>query len=114
MAVRGDADEDDSGRAGRGTVEYLRRDRNGQARDSRYLLVPRDEAELMQEPRDYYYYGENRFQPWGSWGQPQPSTRPPPYGAAPRQPPATGCLFGWQRPWRNDDPRLPPSYFNRY
>ncbi len=114
VAVRGDADEDDSGRAGRGTVEYLRRDRNGQARDSRYLLVPRDEAELMQEPRDYYYYGENRFQPWGSWGQPQPSTRPPPYGAAPRQPPATGGLFGWQRPWRNDDPRLPPSYFNRY
>jgi membrane carboxypeptidase/penicillin-binding protein len=118
VAVRGDGDGEGGGR-GRGGVDYVRRDRNGQPRDSRYVLVPRDEIEVPQEPRDYD--GDaGRFQPWGFWGpqQPQQSQQPPArspyYRAAPRQPPPPSGLFGWQPPWRNDEPRPPPSYFNRY
>jgi penicillin-binding protein 1A len=98
VAVRGDEAGDAAAANGRGFVEYLRRDRNGQARDSRYDLVSRGEVETADPG-----YGDNRFDPWG-----RPIFGPQPWGGG-------GGLFGWQQ--RNDDPRGQPrrrSYGNSF
>src|SRR5215208_1122767 len=107
VAVRGDESEGEYAALGRGTIEYLRRDRSGQARDTRYQLVspgdygvidPRYGAEpgYGGDPR----YGANQFEPWIRRWDNQPL-----YGA---QPQPRGGLFGWQQPapqLRYNDPR---------
>jgi hypothetical protein len=110
VAVRSDDSEGEYATAGRGTIEYLRRDRSGQVSDTRYQLVsPRDYG--ISDPRyggDPGYpgyggdprYGANQFEPWIRRWDSQPS-----YGA---QPQPRGGLFGWQQPPpqpRYDDPR---------
>jgi membrane carboxypeptidase/penicillin-binding protein len=100
VAVRSGGAGDEPAASGRGFVEYLRRDRNGQARDTRYDLVSRADA----EPPDPGY-ADNRFDPWGrpSVGQPQPSARQQPWGF--------GGLFGWQPP-PPDEQRIRPRQRN--
>ena len=77
----------------RGSVEYLRRDRNGQPRDTRYALVSPEEA---YSPRYENDYGPQGFQPWGvPWRDP--------YRVQPRPLPSPGGLFGLFQ--RRDDPQ---------
>jgi membrane carboxypeptidase/penicillin-binding protein len=47
--------------SGRGFVEYLRRDRNGRARDTRYALVSRPDLDGQRVDRGQ----QQVFQPWG-------------------------------------------------
>jgi membrane peptidoglycan carboxypeptidase len=77
VAVR-DGFEDDfaRGRGGSGQVEYVRRDRDGRARDSRYMLVSRDGAvggdDRGRDPfgRDPFGRAPDVRPTWGfpSWG----------------------------------------------
>jgi penicillin-binding protein 1A len=82
VAVRSGADE--TGAGGRGVVEYLRRDRNGQPRDARYDLVSRGEVEQPDLSSS-----DNGFGQRGAlFGNP-----PPPQ----QQQWGWGGLFGWQQ-----------------
>jgi hypothetical protein len=102
VAVRSDGSEGEYETPGRGTIEYLRRDRSGQVRDTRYQLVsPGDygvaDPRYGDEPGYPGYgndprYGANQFEPWIRRWDTQPS-----YGAQP-QPQPRGGLFGWQQP----------------
>ncbi|MEA2906122.1 MAG: penicillin-binding protein [Alphaproteobacteria bacterium] len=80
IASRGEPDNDDEAGKGsaRGFTEYLRRDRNGQASDTRYRLVSREEMSSSQETDGY---SSQVFPPW----QQQPRN----------QPQTGGGLFGW-------------------
>jgi membrane peptidoglycan carboxypeptidase len=93
--VGGDIGDDANSNA-RGSVEYLRRDANGQPRDSRYALVSPDE---VYSPRydDGYNSQPGGFQPWGFPGS-------DPYRAAPRPPASPGGLFGFFFPRREEAP----------
>ncbi len=122
---QGDAPSAEGRSEGRNFVEYFRRDGNGQAVNSQYKLVPREEAYSGVAARE----GEPVLVPWGNpFGSPQPPGGGSPWGQQqPRvqqpqrvQPPPWGGLFGWQQ-WRNDDSRDRArqrnnldSYINRF
>jgi penicillin-binding protein 1A len=119
--------EEEGGGGRGGTVEYFRRDRNGQAQDTQYQLVGREEGYNPVEPRE----NERNFQPWSILPpqQQQPYGRPqyPAYGRQQTQPQQWG-FFGWQQPQqqpqlqppRSNDPRYRqrqpsyPGYYERW
>ena len=109
VAVRGE----EAAANGRGLVEYLRRDANGQAFDTRYDLVSRGEVETA----DYGYpdpgYGETQYDAWGRPLRNQPQLQQP-WGEerqwGPRPQPFGG-LFGWQQ---QAPPPPPPPLQRRY
>jgi 1A family penicillin-binding protein len=140
VAVRTDpsSGEEESGRNGKGFVEYLRRGSNGQASDARYKLVSRED---IYERRDYerYYEQNEPYERWSPWA-PQQQWRPwgwqqqPPvqqlqrnYGYQQQQPPrgyygyqqqqpqqSPGGYGGQRQQWRTDDPRPSGRYEQGY
>ena len=97
VASRVDADSGDeyANPNARTFVEYLRRDRNGQPRDSRYELVSRDEVYSTRIDDGYNPQG---LQPWGAPWDDRYRSQP----QSPRSQPSAGGFFGlFQR--RDDD-----------